>query len=141
MTTATITTTKRAADPYDIYAEAYAAGKAAAEGITPTPMTVGTAKSLFDDSFDTSQPVYYVSEGVCGFAWVNIRPARGPLVAFLKKRGVGYKGYRGGWQVPAWEFGSPRGSQSLERASAAAYAASEVLRQYGINAYVESRMD
>ena len=141
MTATMTTTTKRASDPYDIYAEAYAAGKAAAEAATPRPMYVGTAKSLFDDSFDTSQPVYYVNEGVCGFAWVKIRPARGPLVTMLKKRGVGYKAYGGGWQVPAWEFGSPRGSQSYERAMAAAQAATAVLKQYGITAYAEGRLD
>lgn len=138
----TATKTKvTAANAYDIYQEAFAAGQAAAEAAAPTPMYVGTAKSLFDDSFDESKPIYRVSEGVCGFGYVTIRPARGAFVTMLKKRGIGYKGYYGGWQATASHFGAPRGSQSYERAMAAAQAAANVLRSYGIEAFAEGRLD
>jgi len=125
----------------DVYVEAFEAGKAASEAAIPTPMYVGTAKGLFDDSFDTTQPVYYVSEGVCGRASVTIRPARGALVTMLKGRKVGYKGYYGGWTVPAWQLGSPRGSQSYERAKAAAFAAAKVFASYGVEVFVDSSLD
>lgn len=140
----TATSTKprvTASNAYDIYTEAYAAGKAAAEAAIPTPMIVGTAKSLFDDSIDESKPKYFVSEGVCGFGYVKIRPARGAFVTMLKKRGIGYSAYGGGYAVPSWLFGSPRDSQSYDRAMAAAYAAAEVLGKYGITAYAEGRLD
>lgn len=136
-----MTTKVTAKNAYDIYVEAFEAGKAAAEAAIPTPMYVGTAKSLFDDSIDTSQPIYYVSEGVCGRASVTIRPARGALVTMLKARGIGYKGYYGGWTIPAWELGSPRGSQSMERAEAAARAAAAVFASYDVKAYADSSLD
>lgn len=125
-----------------IFAEASAAAEAAALACTPTPMIVGTAKSLFSTEIDYSQKTYYVASGVCGMAGVKIRPARGPLVALLKSRKIGYAAYGGGYYVASYHFAtSTRSSQSYEIACAAAQAAAGVLRAYGITAYVDSRLD
>lgn len=129
MTTATTTTFQA------LWAEADAAGQAAAEALTPRPMYVGTAKSLFDDSFDTTQPVYYVSEGVCGFAWVWFK-GNTAFGRWAKNAGLASKGYPTGLQLWVRGYG-----QSMQRKEAYARAFAEVLRNAGIKAYAESRMD
>lgn len=125
-----------------IFAEAKRAAEAAVAACVPTPMVVGTPTTPFGNDIDTSKQVYYVSEGVCGFAGVVVRPARGKFVTHCKKYGIGYKHYYGGWHVASWEFAqSIRGSQSYEKACAAAYAACKVLNTHGISATVDSRLD
>lgn len=120
-----------------LYAKADAAGRAAAEAAVPAPMIVGTAKSLFDDTIDTTQPTYYVSEGVCGFAWVNI-PGNTGFARWAKSAGVArpdsyYKG------VTFWVSGF---GQSMTRKEAYARAFAAVLTENGIaRAYAMSRMD
>lgn len=132
-------------EAYSLYVKAAAAAEKAAKACTPTPMVVGTAKAIFgpgSNDIDPSKPTYYVASGVCGFADIVIRPARGAFVSMLKARGVGRKGYYGGWSVRSYEFASStRRSQSYEVAVAAAQAAAAVLRDAGIDAYVDSRLD
>lgn len=60
--------------------EALMAGVKAAEALTPTPMIVGTPKNMMaslmggdDGGFDPAEPTYYVADGVCGFAWVQLK--------------------------------------------------------------------
>jgi hypothetical protein len=135
-------TTKTAIQAGTIWAEMQAYGEAAAQMTVPTPMIVGEATSIFGKEIDYSKPTYYIPSGVCGFAGVVIKPARGPVVTFLKKLGIGYKHYYGGWYIASWYIApSTRSSQSYEIACAVAKAAVAVLREYGITAYVESRMD
>lgn len=131
------------ANAYDIFVEAATAAREAALACTPTPMLVGTAKSLFDNDFDLTQPVYKVNGGVCGRASVWIRPARGAMVTFLKSRGIGYKRYYGGYSVGSYSFYRPEGAlcQSMEIAVASASAAAAVFRKYGIECGVDSSMD
>jgi len=131
------------ANAYDVFVEAATAAKAAAEACVPQPMYVGTAKGLFDNTFDETQPVYKVDGGVCGRASVWVRPASGPLVAMLKARGVGYKRYYGGYSVGSYEFYRPEGVlvQSMAVAQASASAAAAVFAKYGVNCGVDSSMD
>lgn len=102
--------------PEQIHAEAYAAATAAAKA--------------FHEKY--GEPFY------CGFAWVKIRPARGPFVAYLKKIGVGDKAWNGGYDI--W---NPSGdhTQSMDIKEAGAQAYAQVLRKYNINAYMQSRAD
>lgn len=75
----------------------------------------------------------------CGFAWVTIKPARGPYVAYLKSIKEGSKGYAGGWEI--WNpSGNNTQCMDAKMAGARAYAA-EVVRLGGPNMYVGSRMD
>jgi len=67
--------------PATIYSEAHALGIAAGNGCSPTPMVVGTPTTPLGNDIDYSKDTYYVSDGVCGFAWVNIKPARAAFAA------------------------------------------------------------
>lgn len=64
----------------EIIEKADLAGKEAVEKASVVPMVVGTPKNVMasltggdDGGFDPDEPVYYVSDGVCGFAWVNFK--------------------------------------------------------------------
>lgn len=77
----------------------------------------------------------------CGFAWVAIRPARGKFVNALKKADLGYTGYKGGYQItPRVKIAGPQAqSMNLKEEAATAYA--KVLRDNGIDAWMQSRAD
>lgn len=74
----------------------------------------------------------------CGFAWVIIKPARGPVVSAMKARGIGSKAYHGGWQY--WNP-SRNNTQSMEALRAGADAYAKVLREAGVDCYADNRMD
>ena len=115
---------------------AHLMGMDAGRGSTPTPMIVGSPSTPFGSDIDYSKPTHFVESGVCGFAGVVIKPARGKFVSYLKGLGMGHKHYYGGYYVPVSEFG-----QSLERKEAYARAYAKVLSEEGMNCYVDSRMD
>jgi hypothetical protein len=117
-----------------IYVEAYEAGLIAGKEVSVPKFVVGSAVGL-SDAIDFSKKTY-VLEGLCGFAWVQISPARGAFVNWLKAQEIGYKGYYGGYQVTVKEFG-----QQVDRKEAFAHAFADVLRKYGIDAYGVSRLD
>jgi hypothetical protein len=75
----------------------------------------------------------------CGFAWVNIKPARGPLVNEMKKMGLGRRDeYYGGWTI--WNP-SQHSTQCMDALAAGARAFSDVLKEAGYNVYAATRMD
>lgn len=120
-----------------IYKEADAAGCAAAEAAVPTPMIVGTPTTPLGNDIDFKKQTYFVAEGLCGFAWVKIFPARGAFVNYLKKAGIGStNSYEGGYDIWVSGYG-----QSVTRKEAYAGAFAKVLNDYGINAYGQSRLD
>jgi hypothetical protein len=103
------------------WVEAHEAGMKAAAEVTPTPMVVrGYAP---------------VEGGVCGFAWVKF-PGVGKFAAWAKRTGRARKGWPKGLTVWVSEFG-----QSMTRKEAYARAFAAVLREKGVEAYAESRMD
>lgn len=120
-----------------LYDKAMAAGRAAAEAKVPTPMVVGTPTTPLGNDIDRNKPTYYVAGGVCGFAWVNVRPGNCSFARWLSKNGIGHKGYYGGWEVSAGLVGGQ--SMEIKEAWAGAFAA--VLRDEGIDAFAQSRMD
>ena len=115
---------------------AHLMGMDAGRRVGVTPMVVGTPTELFGNEIDWDKSTYHVSDGVCGFAGVVIKPARGKFVSYLKSLGMGYKHYYGGWYVSVREFG-----QSLTRKEAYAEAFAKVLGEAGMMCYVDSRMD
>ena len=117
-----------------IYAEAYEAGLIAGKEVGVPKFVVGSAIGL-SDAIDFSKKTY-ILEGLCGFAWVNISPARGAFVNWLKAQEIGSKGYYGGYEIWVREFG-----QSVDRKEAFAQAFAGVLRKYDIAAYGASRLD
>jgi len=135
---ATVEKVKRA---YEILVEASEAAEAAVKACTPRAIIVGDAIGLSNE-IDESKPTYYIEGGVCGFASVVIKPARGNIVAELKKRKIGSAHYGGGYSFSSWQVApSIRRDQSYERAVAAARGAVDVLKKYGVNAYVDARID
>jgi hypothetical protein len=125
--------TSRASE--QLYARAHAAGMAAGEAARPTPMVVTEHRNPLDDSSPVIRTYAPVMSGVCGFAWVTVRPATSSFARYLKARGH-RRGYEGGIQIWVGEFG-----QSMERKEAYARAFAAVLREAGITAYAASRMD
>jgi hypothetical protein len=119
---------------HNIYVEAYEAGMKAGNEVGVPKFVVGDAIGLSNE-IDYSKPTF-IMDGLCGFAWVNISPARGAFVNYLKSRQVGSKGYYGGFEIWVREFG-----QSVDRKTAFARAFADVLNKYGINASVGSRLD
>lgn len=117
-----------------IYREAYEAGLLAGNEVGVPKFIVGDAIGLSNE-IDYSKPTY-VLNGLCGFAWVKITPARGAFVNWLKSQGIGDNGYYGGYEIWVREFG-----QSVDRKQAFATAFAEVLKKYGIEAYGASRLD
>lgn len=70
-----------------------------------------------------------IDDGVCGFASLRITPGNCSFAHYLKKRGMGYKAYRGGWSISSHEFLPNDQTQSYERKKAAMAAAALVLRE------------
>lgn len=118
-----------------IYKEAYAAGLKAGKEVGVPKFVVGTPTTPLGNDIDFKQKTY-ILEGLCGFAWINISPARGAFVTYLKSIKVGGKAYYGGYEIWVREFG-----QSVDRKEAFAGAFAEVLRSYGIPASAGSRLD
>jgi hypothetical protein len=108
---------------------AHRAGMEAGNNAIPTPMVVVNS--------DTNQIVDVVDDGLCGFAWINIKPARGAFVNYLKSRNWGkLDSYYGGYTIWVHNFG-----QSVTRKEAYAKAFAEVLQNHGLTAYAGSRLD
>jgi hypothetical protein len=117
-----------------IHAQAHAAGMAALAAVSPVPMVVVEAGVLSGAPLPGAKQ-YYVEGGVCGFAWVSFA-GNIPFGRWAKKAGIASSGYPKGLQVWVGE-----GGQSMERKEAYASAYAMVLRQHGIAAYANSRMD
>lgn len=114
-------------DMHTLFNEANAMGRNAAATAVCTPMVV---------TWNGGANREVVEDGVCGFAWVNIKPATGPFVKYLKAQGIGHKAYHGGWDIWISDYG-----QSMTRKEAHARAMAEFLRTHGLVAHANSRMD
>jgi len=111
-----------------LYSQADQAGKAAVESMQVRPMVVSDP--------DTNQR-WYVEDGVCGFAWIKIRPAKGEFVKWLKQNKIGRTdSFEGGYMIWVHAY-----NQSMEKKHAYAKAFAKVLEQNGLKAYAFSRMD
>lgn len=121
----------------EILSEAHRAGVYHGLDLKPTPMVVEDHVNVLDDNSDVKH-AYYVPSGVCGFAYIITNEhGNSKFVKYLKSIGEGNKYYYGGYYVK-WvrEFG-----QSLEKKEAYARAYAGVLKTYGIDVYINSRMD
>ena len=120
-----------------IMAEAHEAGMAAGEAKVPVPMVVAEHENMLDDNSPVKK-AWYVPSGLCGFAYVVTNEhGNGKFVKYLKSVGEGRKHYYGGYYAKyVREFG-----QSYEQKVAYAHAHADVLKSYGIKAYVDDRLD
>lgn len=117
--------------------EAYAAGLVAVSAITPVPMVVGTPTTLLGNKLDYAKPTYYVADGVCGFAWINVRPRNSAFARWLVKTGRGESdNYEKAIVIPVGGF-----NQSLAKKEAYAQAYALALRSHDVKAYARSRLD
>lgn len=109
----------------------------ASKNIVPHPVRWGSAKTIFDTEIDPDEPSWVEDEGLCGFAWVTIRPARGEFVKYLKSRGIGHKNYTGS----GWTINTTTHDQSFERNEAWANSFCATLEEYDIHSTVTTRLD
>lgn len=125
-----------------IYNNAMQAGHNAVEGLRVTPMIVGTPTSIFNRDIDPTKPVYYVEDGVCGFANVQIKPATCAFAKWLVRNGYAYKdSYNGGISLSVREY-----NQSYQKKNAHAQAMATVFRNHAEelhlkSVYATSRLD
>ena len=128
-------------DYSEIIAEARKIATRAYQEAIPNPILVGQAKSLADDSLDMDEPVYYVSEGNCGFAWIWLPKATTPFTRWLKKEGIGKKNYDTGYTIWYSDLIEGNIGQSVERKEKAMEAVEKYLRENEIDCYAQSRLD
>lgn len=122
----------------EIIEKAQEAGRNAAEALTPVPMIVGEATSLLSTEIDYSKPTYFVEDGVCGFAWVDIYERKNSAFCkYLLAHNIARERYEGKG-VYIWIGGY---NQSMQKKEAHAQAMAKVLRDAGFKAYSGSRMD
>lgn len=119
-----------------LFEKADAAGKAAADAMTPVPMVVGTPTTMFGNDIDQTKPTYFVADGVCGFAWVNVKPANCAFAKYLTQIGKARPAYRGGVDMNVRDY-----NQGMQRKAAYAKAFANVLQAAGVRAYAYERMD
>lgn len=119
----------------EIYIQAHNAGNSAVQSATITPMVVTQKANPLNDSSDTVKQ-WYVEDGICGFASVIVKPANSKFAKFLIENQLGRKSYTGGVHMSVRDF-----NQSLQKKEAYAHAFAKVLRDNGINAWSESRID
>jgi len=119
-----------------LWSKAWDAGEEAAKAMVPSPMVVRQHANMMDDSSPVENE-WFVADGVCGFAWVQIKPGNSRFANFLKKEELARPdSYLGGVSVWVSQY-----NQSMQRKEAHARAMAEVFRKAGINAWAMSRMD
>lgn len=111
-----------------IHQQAHEAGHKAAMAHNPRPMVIRD-----EMSGHTYEPIL---DGVCGFAWVVIRPGNSPYANFLKRHNLGDRGYGGGVHIWVSDY-----NQSMEKKEAYAQAYAATVCANGIQASWSSRMD
>jgi len=117
---------------HSLFAAASEAGLLASAKAVPEPMVVTECDVLTGAPSGRS---YYVSEGVCGFAWVKIK-GNTPFGRWAKKMGYARPAYGGGLMIYC-----PLNTQSYDRKTAWGNAFAKVLNDAGIFAYCDSRLD
>lgn len=118
---------------HELFQRAYAAGMDALNAATPTAIIV-TQSDIFGRPVEGAKQ-YRIDEGCCGFAWVRIKGNTG-FARSMKSLGL----FRKAWDR-GYEFWVSEGGQSVERKEAFARAFAKVLRDGGVDAYADSRLD
>jgi hypothetical protein len=111
-------------DYQDLYNKADEAGNAAVKATIPEPMVIAS---------ETQK--YFIPQGACGFAWVNV-PGNCGFGRWLKAEGLAKKAYYGGVEIWISKFG-----QSIDYKTAYAEGFARVLKEAGIDACAGSRLD
>ena len=122
----------------EVFDEAHRLGQIAAADHTPTPMVVQEHTNQLDDNSPVKQQ-WIVGGGVCGFAWVIIKPGNCAAANYAKKHCGASKHYYGGVSIWVGEYGQ---SMELKQAYARAFA-DHLAKHLGdkVTVYAGSRMD
>lgn len=117
---------------------AHQSAYAAAATVVPTPMIVAQHANPMDDTSPVTK-AWRVDDGVCGFAWVTIQ-RNGPFWKWAKDHCDLFRSRAetGGKGAVYW---ISYFNQSLTRKEAYASEFARVLREGGISAYSDSRLD
>lgn len=107
--------------------DAHEAGRKAVEVLDVRPMTVSDGKQS-----------WFVSDGVCGFAWVTVKPANSKMAKYMTDV---IRIARKSIYEPGVMYWISDYNQSMQKKEAYAYAFAKVLQDNGIKAYAGSRMD
>ena len=119
-----------------IWNEADLAGNQAVMALDVQPMVVQQHANMLNDSSPVVKQ-YYVADGPCGFAWVNVKPGNSAFAKWLKDNQLARAdSYYGGVCIWIHQF-----NQSIQKKEKYAYAFANVLTKHGIKAYASSRMD
>lgn len=109
-----------------VFIRAQEMGRIAHAAAAPTPMTVTDGRQS-----------WYVADGACGFAWVKVYGVKLNTKLGKVMAAHGFKkSYSGG--IDFW-ISTP--DQSVARKEAYARAFADVLRENGLDAYMDSRLD
>lgn len=93
-----------------IYDLAHAAGMAAVNKLKVVPMVVQQHQNVMDDNSPVTKK-WYVADGVCGFAWVNVKPGNSAFANWLKvKKLASRDSYYGGVSIWISDF-----NQSMQK--------------------------
>lgn len=121
----------------EVFEAAHAAGVKAGAEARCVPMVVGEPTTFMGNEVDYNKKTYFVADGVCGFAWVTVRPGTHSFAKWLVKTGKGGRdSYAGGVTVRSGLM-----TQSMTRNEAYASAFAKVLNAVGIPASMDSRID
>jgi hypothetical protein len=100
-----------------------------------TEQAFARARAVTEEMIKNNPDTWYP----CGFAWVRIKPARGELVKYLKSIKVGKTDdYAGGYVI---YNPSKNSTQWMDAKYEGAKAFAEVLKEHGIKARAECRID
>jgi hypothetical protein len=122
----------------ELIEKAQEAGRQAADALTPIPMIVGEAKDIFSSEIDETKPTYFVADGVCGFAWVDILERKNsPFCKYLLAHQIASERSEGkGVYIWVSDY-----NQSMQKKEAHARAFAQVIKDAGFSCYSNSRMD
>ena len=114
--------------------KAHEAGVRAVERATVVPMVVQQRADPINDSSPVVQQ-YMVPDGVCGFAWVKFK-GNTAWGRYAKKNLKARPAYPTGLQINISAY-----NQSMQKKEAYATAYAAVLREAGVDAWADSRLD
>lgn len=107
-------------------------------------LTTEQAQMIIDEAFAAAKKAeadFIQRNGeppFCGFAWVNIKPGNCKIAKMLKAADQANTSYAGG--VDVWNPGKSA-TQSMDVKQFGARAFANVMKTYGIKAYMDSRAD
>jgi hypothetical protein len=120
----------------ELFKFADSVGKNAVAAMNVTPMVVQKHSDCMDDGSPVVQS-WVVDDGVCGFAWINIKPATSKFAKWMVFKGLArIDEYAGGVTYWIKDY-----NQSMQKKETYAHAFANALAGAGIKCYADSRMD